>query len=149
MVQQPSPPFPLRSPLLWTRVRPRCAFLLPSAAPSVPVEAAIMCGIIFRRSGFLLKSVQCSLAFLFFVCGALCSAFQALFLRVSRVPRSYNTVIYGADKKAFCFFRDVIVFPLLLFNRSFRALSPLPARLGVVVFFFNPSRLLSRRKVTA
>lgn len=41
--------------------------LLPSAAPSVPAETAIMCGIIFWRSGFLLKAVQRSLGFLFFL----------------------------------------------------------------------------------
>lgn len=119
-----------------------------------------MCGIIFWRSGFLLKALQRSLGFLFF--------FFSFFFAPVHIPvfisaplssssvalaaSAHTRLIYGADKKkkrAFCFPGAAIVFQLLR-SRS----SPEVSTLYLLSMAEGhdligaPSQLLDRRSVS-
>lgn len=117
-------------------------------------EAAVMCGIIFWRSGFLLKALQRSLGFLFFapvhipvfISAPLSSSSVAL------ATSAHIRVIYGADKKkkkGFLLSGAAIVFQLLR-SRSSPEVSTLYL-LSVAEghdLIGAPSQLLDRRSVS-
>lgn len=87
-----------------------------------------MCGILFWRSGFLLKALQRSLGFLFFFFFAAALRIDIPAFISARLDSSALTqdAIYGADKKGFLLSgRYRVSAAESLLTRSFPTLSPL------------------------